>query len=122
MKNKQKGVGDTIEAITEATGIKKIVETLEEKFDFDCGCDKRKELLNKLFPYKSECLTEEEFNILDKFNWNTNNISTEDQINLLKIFNRVFNLNLKQTTCSSCWIKYIADLKKLYIFYKNDKK
>lgn len=119
---KKKGFGDSIEAITEATGIKKIVEILEEKFDFDCGCDKRKELLNKIFPYKSECLTEDEYNILDKFSWRTDIISNEDANALLKIYNRVFNLNLKMTTCSSCWIKYIDDLKKLYKVYKEEQK
>lgn len=119
---KKKGFGDTVEAITEATGIKNIVEKLEEVFDFDCGCDKRKELLNKIFPYKSECLTEDEYNILDKFSWRTDIISNEDANALLKIYNRVFNLNLKMTTCSSCWIKYIADLKKLYKVYKEEQK
>jgi len=45
---KTKGLGDTIEKITTATGIKKAVKALL----WDCGCDKRKETLNKMFPYK----------------------------------------------------------------------
>jgi hypothetical protein len=45
---KAKGLGDTIEKITTVTGIKKAVKTLP----WDCGCDKRKETLNKMFPYK----------------------------------------------------------------------
>lgn len=44
-----KGLGDTIETITKATGIKAVVEGITGG---DCGCDKRKEKLNKLFPYK----------------------------------------------------------------------
>ncbi len=48
---KQKGFGDTIEAITKATGIKKVVEKISEATGKDCGCDKRKEYLNKKFPY-----------------------------------------------------------------------
>ena len=40
------GLGDTIEWITTKTGIKKIVPK-------NCGCDKRKEKLNKLVPYKN---------------------------------------------------------------------
>jgi len=47
-KNKDQGFGDTLERFTKATGIKKIVE----KTTKDCGCNKRKEKLNKLFPYK----------------------------------------------------------------------
>lgn len=39
---KSKGLGDTIEKITKATGIKKVVDSL----DVDCGCDERKESLN----------------------------------------------------------------------------
>ena len=44
-----KGLGDTIEKITEATGIKRVVK----KHIRDCGCDKRKEKLNRLFPYNN---------------------------------------------------------------------
>jgi len=45
-----KGLGDTIEKITKATGIKTIVD----KLPGDCGCNKRKEALNKAFPYKQK--------------------------------------------------------------------
>jgi len=47
---RSRGLGDTIEKITRATGIKKVVDKITgEK---DCGCKKRKEALNKAFPYK----------------------------------------------------------------------
>ena len=46
---KSKGLGDTIEKITTATGIKKFVHKVVGK---DCGCNKRKKTLNKVFPYK----------------------------------------------------------------------
>ena len=46
---KSKGLGDKIEKITKATGIKHIVE---EVSGGDCGCKKRKDKLNKIFPYK----------------------------------------------------------------------
>ena len=49
---KSKGLGDTIEKITTATGIKKVVNTVNEIIGSDCGCGKRKETLNKAFPYK----------------------------------------------------------------------
>ena len=62
---KSQGLGDTIEKITEATGIKKAVKAI---FGDDCGCDERKKILNKLFPYnKPECLEENEYNYLDDF-------------------------------------------------------
>ena len=57
-----KGFGDTVEKITKATGIKKVVDTVAEALDADCGCDKRKKKLNELFPYKMpELFTEQEF-------------------------------------------------------------
>ena len=48
-KKKSKGLGDTIEKITKATGIQKIVK---KAIGNDCGCNERKEILNKKFPYK----------------------------------------------------------------------
>ena len=48
MKEKSKGLGDSIEKFTKATGIKK----LADKIPGGCGCKKRKEKLNEIFPYK----------------------------------------------------------------------
>lgn len=46
-----KGLGDTIEKITQATGIKKIVEKISN--GKDCGCGQRRDALNRMFPYKN---------------------------------------------------------------------
>ena len=43
---KTKGMGDVIEKITTATGIKKVVDTVSKATGKDCGCAKRKEALN----------------------------------------------------------------------------
>ena len=48
-KPRSKGLGDTVEKITKATGIDKAVKFIAGE---DCGCDKRKDILNNLFPYK----------------------------------------------------------------------
>jgi hypothetical protein len=48
---KSKGLGDTVAKITEATGIKKVVETVAKATGKDCGCGKRQDTLNRLFPY-----------------------------------------------------------------------
>ena len=50
-KNKSKGLGDTIEKITKATGIKKVVNKVSEITGKDCGCAKRQDALNSFFPY-----------------------------------------------------------------------
>lgn len=110
------GLGDTIEKITTFTGIKKVVHALFS----DCGCDERKERLNKIFPYKVECLTEDEFEYLKNFNWNSYEINAQVQDALLKIYNRVFNLNHKPTKCRQCWIDIIKRLDVLYKEYLNE--
>lgn len=43
---KSKGLGDTIEKITAATGIKKVVDKISEATGKDCGCEERKAKLN----------------------------------------------------------------------------
>jgi len=46
-----KGLGDTVESITKATGIKAAFDMYKEKTGKDCGCGARKKTLNDLFPY-----------------------------------------------------------------------
>ena len=45
---KDKGLGDTIERFTKASGIKKMADMIPG----GCGCDDRKDWFNKNFPYK----------------------------------------------------------------------
>lgn len=47
---KSKGLGDTIEKFTKFTKIKSLVNIIT--IEKDCGCNKRKNWLNKQFPYK----------------------------------------------------------------------
>jgi hypothetical protein len=51
MKN-SRGLGDTIEKFTKKTGIKKVVKVVTKKVGIeDCGCEDRRDSLNRLFPY-----------------------------------------------------------------------
>ena len=56
--NKSKGLGDTIEKFTKVTGVKSFTDILARNGVFgekkDCGCNKRKDKLNKVFPYKNK--------------------------------------------------------------------
>ena len=53
MEDKSKGLGDSIEKFTKVTGIKNIVDQVNKlRGAKDCGCGKRKDQLNKKFPYK----------------------------------------------------------------------
>lgn len=59
-----KGLGDTIQSVLKATKIDKVAKHI---LGDGCGCDERKELLNRLFPYKTnDVLTDEERKILIK--------------------------------------------------------
>lgn len=49
-----KGLGDTIEKFTTATGIKKVVETVAKATGTDCGCKQRRDALNRAFPYQDK--------------------------------------------------------------------
>lgn len=49
-----KGAGDTLARIFTITGVKKAVEAISEATGIDCGCNKRQEQLNELFPYKKD--------------------------------------------------------------------
>ena len=50
--NQSRGLGDTIQKITEYTGIKKLVEAVTEAAGIDdCGCEARRKALNEAFPY-----------------------------------------------------------------------
>jgi len=113
---KSKGLGDTIAKITEATGIDKLAKFVLGE---DCGCDERKEKLNKLFPYaKPLCLTEEEFNTLDTyFKQNTNTLTSDEQTSLIAINNRVLNQKLTFSTCSSCLRDLVSKLRVIYNEY-----
>lgn len=51
---KSKGLGDSIEKVTKATGIKTVVDIVSEGLNIPCGCQGRKDALNKIFPYKNK--------------------------------------------------------------------
>ena len=50
---KSRGLGDSNEKFTKATGIKAAVDATAKAVGKDCGCKKRRDKLNEMFPYKS---------------------------------------------------------------------
>ena len=114
------GVGDTVEKITKATGIKAAVDGVFDALGKDCGCDKRKEALNKMFPYnKPNCLTLDEHTYLTEFySKPRNRITGQQQRELLTIYNRVFNYNDKMTNCGTCFAGKLNKLKSLFDKYE----
>ena len=119
-KKKSKGLGDSVEKFTEATGIKKVVKWIAGE---DCGCDKRKEKLNQMFKYKSDpqCLTEPEYNYLkDFFKVAKQSLKQEEQREILKISNRVFSEKREVSSCGSCVRELIKQMERLYDIYKEE--
>jgi hypothetical protein len=117
-RKKSEGLGDTIEKITTATGIKAVVDAFSEATGIDCGCDARKEKLNKLFRYKKpECLTKEEYDFLAMV-INNSVIKAVEQAEINKIYNRIFKDNVQATTCGSCLKSRIVELKAVYSAYE----
>jgi len=111
-----KGFGDTIEKFTEATGIKKLVKFVAGE---DCGCEERKDKLNKVFRYeKPKCLEENEYNILSKaIESKQDKFTVKDQSQFISIYERVFNT--KVVGCTSCSFKStvynkLVELYKIY--------
>ena len=116
-KRKARGLGDTIEQITEATGIKKLVEFVAGD---DCGCEERKKKLNELFPYRNpNCLLEDEYNWLKETNvLSQNTFKPSEQTKLLAIYNRVFSVRQEPTSCASCFRELVLKMQKVFAEYE----
>lgn len=53
--NKSKGLGDTVAKVAESLGLNTIAESVAKAMGkSDCGCNKRKQKLNEMFPYKQK--------------------------------------------------------------------
>ena len=116
-----KGLGDTVEKVLEVTGIAKVAKWLLGE---DCGCDERKEKLNKMFRYKKIlCLTEQEHERLKLwFDKNTSIVRPSEQKMLFEIHSRIFQVRNELTSCASCVTERVNDLRKVFNEYKDEQK
>jgi hypothetical protein len=54
LSQESRGLGDTVDKITTATGIKKVVHPVAKAVGKDdCGCEERRKRMNKAFPYNN---------------------------------------------------------------------
>tara|TARA_R100000664_G_C2748266_1_gene135720 strand:+ start:954 stop:1316 length:363 start_codon:yes stop_codon:yes gene_type:complete len=113
MTKQSKGLGDSIEKVLKATGIDKVAKKV---LGDDCGCEERKQKLNKLFPY-ARPFTEDELSIYESVlpRLKSGTITGSDQAILVKLYNKVFNANKKPSGCSSCVKETLAKLAKVYV-------
>jgi len=113
---KAKGLGDTIEQITTATGVKAVVDKIAEVTGIDCGCEERKEALNKLWSYrKPNCISNENLDWFKDFIANVpEQLTIKIQDRLRLIYKEVFDKVFMTTSCASCWRDMIAEINKVY--------
>tara|TARA_R100000781_G_C4065820_1_gene122748 strand:+ start:674 stop:1045 length:372 start_codon:yes stop_codon:yes gene_type:complete len=110
--SKSKGLGDSVEKVLKATGIDKVAKKI---LGDDCGCQERKEALNKIFPYARQ-FTKDEMSIYESVLPRIKStINGQDQATLVKLYNKVFNANKKTTSCGSCVQQTVAQLAKVYV-------
>lgn len=95
------GLGDVVESITEATGVKKVMKGI---FGDDCGCEDRKRKLNKVFSFNTvSCIEEEDYKWLVSFlQPGRTRIRPEQQQRLVNINNYVFGDRKEVSNCPSC--------------------
>lgn len=115
-KRKPKGLGDTVEQITTATGIKAVVDAVSKATGIPCGCDGRKEVLNKLWSYrKPNCLIQEDIEfLLPYFQFKKETLTPKEQWRIKDIYKAVFNEVIQDSNCASCWRDTLNDLRKVY--------
>ncbi len=120
---KAKGLGDTIEQITTVTGIKAVVDKISEVTGIDCGCEQRKEELNKLWSYRQpNCISEDNITWLADFLTNKpEQLTIKIQERLKIIYKEVFNIDFMTTSCGSCWRDMIREIERVYEVQTNEK-
>ena len=113
--DKSRGLGDSIEKFTEATGLKRLAKRLIGE---DCGCDERRDKLNKLFPYARPMNAEErEVWETELSDWeNHRGITAPMQKKAIELLRQTTGQKKRFSRCGSC----VSDLfKKVESIYHN---
>ena len=115
----KKGLGDAVEVVTKATGIKAFVEFLNGGKECE-GCNKRKEWLNSLrFRRNPLPMTVGEYEwIKDYIKRKTNKVKASDSVRIAEIHARLWNYKYSPPSgCSSCINTKVNDLIELFNAY-----
>jgi hypothetical protein len=120
---KSQGLGDTIEKVTEATGIKKAVEVVSEALGVDCGCESRKNWLNERFRYKNiECMTRDQALRWETINVDPMRLTHKQRKEVSEFHAEVFKKKPEMPcTCApSEWARLVHEIDELYKAYLVD--
>jgi hypothetical protein len=112
------GLGDAVEKVTKATGIKKAVDVVFDKLGKDCGCDKRKKALNKVsFRFKPvRCFTEDLYNQWAEFRKHKGDLNNEHIKLIHDCYEQLFVKTFKRQSC--CYEGFIKEINKVYDKYQ----
>ena len=123
---RHRGLGDTIAAITKATGIDKLAPA-------GCGCEKRQENLNKLVPYQkqmSEDHRREYERLRDRYFVKDGKEvqrvvfkgkqGDKDFLAMIDLYNAALGKNIKREGCKTCNANIYWDRLKLIFKQKPD--
>lgn len=120
------GLGDIVERITKATGVEGVVKKFTKATGIDCGCERRKKLLNELFPFKRkqvECMTRTQYEMWKVFRENQKGetLTIPQQEVVVTLHAELFK-HKKKRPCSCNpkeWRKYVDDINLIYGTYKS---
>lgn len=112
-KSKAIGVGDVVEQVAETTGIKKAVNKL---FGEDCGCEKRKDWLNKNFGFYNEMSEEHKALWSEKYTEVADGFKMDNTAwtEISEIYSAVFGKRFKRTRCTPCIKRNIGRIQRVY--------
>lgn len=116
MKSKRsRGIGDDLEKITKATGVEKVVKAI---FGEDCGCDKRRDRLNKMFPHQEIKMMDADqkifFEEIQKAYKRGQNLGKLHADKFYALFETLTGQKAQKTNCASCNRKTYQKLLKIY--------
>ena len=115
-----KGLGDLVEKVANATGITKVVKSF---FGEDCGCGDRKDALNAVLPFGVEainCVNEDDYKYLKSFFARARTrVDATAQVRLVDIYNHVFEQRMVAPSgCATCSNKgFIKAVNKLHKYF-----
>jgi len=123
-RRKSNGLGDTIEKITTATGIKKVVEVFSELTGIDCGCEERKQKLNAMFSYQTtpKCLSKSQYDEIKNLPKNTNKLNLAERKVIARIHADIFQHKYAEPcTCApKIWFQWLGDLNAIAETYASE--
>jgi len=102
-----------VESIAKATGIDKVVQAVAGD---DCGCDERKQWLNKTFPY-ARAMNEEEkvkWSTVVKPAWNSGRLDSYQMGAMNAIYSAVLKKKALRTNCGDCVKTALKKLERIY--------